>query len=106
MFWLAALVIVCLAANNPAQSDETQPSTPAPVSFTKEVAPILVQKCQACHGAADPKGDYQLTSFELLLKPGASSSSAITPGKMPARYSHCTQSGVCEKDLLTRQVAG
>ena len=40
-----------------------------------------MQKCLACHGAADPKGDYQLTTFELLLKPGASSSASVTPGK-------------------------
>ena len=64
-----------------ARADEPQAGVPAAVSFTKEIAPLLVQKCQACHAAADPKGDYQLTTFELLLKPGASSSASVTPGK-------------------------
>ncbi len=45
------------------------------------MAPIFVQKCQACHGPADPKGDYQISSFELLSKAGASSSPSVTPGK-------------------------
>ncbi len=66
----------------PAVADEPAPAAaPAPVSFVKDVAPILVAKCQACHAAADPKGDYQLTTFELLMKPGASSAAAVTPGK-------------------------
>jgi mono/diheme cytochrome c family protein len=75
-----SFAVGCLAACGSLSADEPQAAAPAPVSFTKEIAPVLVQKCQACHGAADPKGDYQLTSFELLLKPGASSSASITPG--------------------------
>ena len=31
--------------------------------------------------AADPKGDFQLTSFEMLMKPGGSGTASITPGK-------------------------
>jgi WD40 repeat protein len=54
---------------------------PAPVSFTKEVAPILVQKCQACHGMPDPKGGYQVLNFNLVMKPGDSDSPSITAGK-------------------------
>ena len=53
----------------------------APVSFTKDVAPILVKSCQACHGPQDPKGAFQLTTYELLLKPGESGAVSITPGK-------------------------
>jgi mono/diheme cytochrome c family protein len=65
---------------NAVQADEPAPAA-APVVFSKDVASVLVQKCLACHGAADPKGDYQLTTFESLLKPGASTSAAVTPGK-------------------------
>jgi WD40 repeat protein len=45
------------------------------------VAPILVKNCQACHGPRDPKGNYQVTSFQLLAKPGESESAPIVAGK-------------------------
>jgi hypothetical protein len=80
-YWFLSFVVGCFAASGSLWADEPQAGAPAPISFTKDIAPILVQKCQACHGAADPKGDYQLTTFELLLKPGASSSASITPAK-------------------------
>jgi len=57
------------------------PAAPAPVSFTKDIAGVLVQKCAACHGPSDPKGDYQLSTFESLIKPGATSADPITAGK-------------------------
>jgi len=56
-------------------------AAPAPVSFIKEIAPIFVRKCQACHGASEPKGEYQLSTFELAMKEGASASPSITAGK-------------------------
>ena len=51
---------------------EVKPAAPAvesptPVSFQKEIAPFLVQNCLACHGDKDPKGEYQLNTFESLL---------------------------------------
>ncbi len=52
-----------------------------PVSFRNEVAPILAKHCVACHGAADPKGDYQLQTFAALMKAGESHEPSITPGK-------------------------
>lgn len=52
-----------------------------PVSFKNDVAPILVAQCLTCHGPSDPKGDYQLHTFEKLLTAGASASEAVVPGK-------------------------
>ncbi len=52
-----------------------------PVSFTKDVAPVLVKKCQACHGSNEPKSDYQLHTFALLQTAGATTSLPITAGK-------------------------
>ncbi len=79
----AAVAAQPAAAPAPAAATPTQPAEgqPAPVSFIKDIAPLLVTKCQACHGPSDPKGDYQLATFELLVKPGASSTDAIAPGK-------------------------
>ena len=57
-----------------------------PVSFTREVAPILVRNCQACHGQREPKAEYQLLTFRNLLAPGESQSPPITPGKPGESY--------------------
>ena len=73
-----------------AQAAEEKPAAPAtepaaeaapPVSFQKDIAPFLVQNCLACHGEKDPKGEYQLHTFESLVKHGYSDSPIVTPGK-------------------------
>ena len=60
---------------------QAQEQSAAPVSFSKNVAPILLQNCQACHGPNDSKGGFQLFNYTSLMKPGDSSSASITPGK-------------------------
>lgn len=52
----------------------------AEVSFSRDIAPILVAKCQTCHGAEKAKGKYRLHTFDWLIKPGSSDDPAITPG--------------------------
>ena len=39
-----------------------------PVSFSKEVAPILQQQCVGCHKEGKAKGRYRLDTFEQLRK--------------------------------------
>jgi len=56
----------------------------APVSFTRDIAPILQQKCVTCHGPEKSKGGLQLHTFATLLKGGESKEPSITPGQ-PAR---------------------
>ena len=56
---------------------ESKPDSAA-VSFSQQVAPIFVKNCLACHGQREPKGGFQLYTFELLMKPGDSSSPPIT----------------------------
>ena len=51
-----------------------------PVSFVREIAPILRDKCLTCHGPEKAKGEYRLDTFELLQKPGASKAAPITAG--------------------------
>src|SRR5437588_2538370 len=55
-----------------------------PVSFTNDIAPILVQKCLTCHGAEKNKGGFRLDTYESLLKPGSSKEPSITLGKPEA----------------------
>jgi hypothetical protein len=51
------------------------------ISFTDQVAPVLVSKCLSCHSAEKAKGEYRLHSFEALLLPGKSKAPAVVPGK-------------------------
>lgn len=56
---------------------QEQAAAPAPVSFSKDVAPVFLKNCQACHGQNDPKGDFQLFNYATLMK----AEGAVTPGK-------------------------
>jgi len=43
-----------------------------PVVFSRNVAPILLQQCTACHNAKKAEGGYRIDTFAELLKPGDS----------------------------------
>lgn len=43
-------------------------ATAAPVSFKNDIAPLLLAKCQACHGAKKAKGEYRVDSYAELMK--------------------------------------
>jgi WD40 repeat protein len=51
------------------------------VSFTKEIAPIFVAKCLACHNAEKAKGGYRLHNFDALMKPGSSKDAPVVAAK-------------------------
>lgn len=48
--------------------------------FEKDIRPILVAKCQKCHGDENQSGGLRLTRRDLLLK-GGDTGPAVTPGK-------------------------
>jgi hypothetical protein len=47
--------------------------------FEKEIRPLLVEKCQKCHGGAKVRGDLRLTDRALVLKGGGRGPAAV-PG--------------------------
>ena len=51
-----------------------------PVDFAREVRPLLVKRCLACHDAEHAKGGLRLDSREAALKGGKSKQSTLTPG--------------------------
>ncbi|TLD71603.1 hypothetical protein FEM03_05530 [Phragmitibacter flavus] len=57
------------------------PLTAAPVSFSKDLAPILADKCLGCHEEDNDKGGYRVDTFHALLQPGDSDETPVTPGK-------------------------
>ncbi len=56
----------------PARGDDNKPpaAPDAPVSFHRQVLPILQRKCQGCHQPAKANGKLNLTTFEALKAGG------------------------------------
>lgn len=79
-----ALWLMLTASSRPLRGADAPP----PVSFVKEVAPILVERCQACHGPEKAKGKFRLDTFDRLRKPGSSGDPVLTPGKPDASTLH------------------
>jgi WD40 repeat protein len=52
------------------------------VSFVRDVAPILIAKCQACHGAKKAESNYRLDSFNALMQPGDFAAPLVTAGDL------------------------
>lgn len=52
------------------------------VSFSSQVASILVDNCVACHGAKKAEGGYRIDTFEYLTKSGDSGSAPVTASKI------------------------
>ena len=52
----------------------------SPVSFRNEIAPILVEHCQTCHGPAEQRGGYRLDTFDFLTRNEDAATPVLTPG--------------------------
>jgi hypothetical protein len=76
---LHAVLLILLLGITPASFAQTAPKSGA-VNFAEDIAPILLNKCQVCHGPDKSKGNYRLHTLEMLLKPGSSKEAPITPG--------------------------
>ncbi|MEO1983971.1 MAG: c-type cytochrome domain-containing protein, partial [Fuerstiella sp.] len=55
------------------------------VSFKDDVAPWMVNICLRCHSGANPRGGYNITTFEQLLS-GGDTGSTIVPGDPGGSY--------------------
>src|SRR5262245_5525602 len=51
-----------------------------PVLYEKDIEPILVKKCQYCHSGAIKESQFDIGSFEGLMK-GGKRGKAVLPGK-------------------------
>jgi WD40 repeat protein len=51
-----------------------------PISFAKQIAPVLREKCLTCHGPEKAKGKFRLDTFELMNQPGSSKLSPLVAG--------------------------
>jgi hypothetical protein len=54
------------------------------VSFSKDLAPILLDKCLTCHHEKKAKGRYRVDTFEQFFKTGDSGEAPVTAGEPDA----------------------
>lgn len=82
------LLAACLLTASPSLYAADQPvkQADAPVSFYRDVRPLLQQHCQGCHQPAKPMGGLVMTGHADLLKKGDSDQPAVVPGKPEASY--------------------
>jgi cytochrome c553 len=73
---LASLVVLSLAV----AASAAEPSRQDVEFFEKQVRPVLVEKCQSCHGAKRQQGGLRLDSRSALLK-GSDGGPVIVPGQ-------------------------
>ncbi|MEX2174187.1 MAG: c-type cytochrome domain-containing protein [Pirellulaceae bacterium] len=50
-----------------------------PVSFKRDVAPVLLNNCLACHGPKKAEGGYRIDTFERAVAPGDSTQPGFLP---------------------------
>jgi hypothetical protein len=50
----------------------------AQVSFKKDIAPVLINNCLACHGPKKAEGSYRIDTYERAIAPGESATAAFT----------------------------
>lgn len=87
---LSVMLAAVFIAGNFAVADE-KPIVPAkvalgrPVSFEKDVYPILDANCIACHNIAKKEGSLVLESVEALMK-GGDSGASVVAGKPDESY--------------------
>lgn len=68
----------------------------SPVSFRRDIAPILQDSCMACHGAKKAEGGYRVDSYEELLKAGDSGEVPVAAN--PSDPSELVRRIVCEDE--------
>ncbi len=72
--WMILLAACCLAGNFHPVSFVNAAD---PVSFRKDIAPILLDRCVACHGPKKAEGGYRADSFERAMKEGDSAAAGF-----------------------------
>ena len=67
------IVAICLSFSACLCADE--------ISFTREIAPLLLKRCAGCHGAKIAEGAFRLDTFELLMEAGDSGEATVVAGE-------------------------
>ncbi|MBA4187796.1 MAG: hypothetical protein C0467_07230 [Planctomycetaceae bacterium] len=104
-FRLLSTLLASAALASAASAADAKPATPnQPVSFNKQVRPILQAKCQGCHQPAKAQGGYVMTEFSKLVAVGDSGKKAVVPGKPKESelVNHITPDAKTHKALMPK----
>jgi len=52
-----------------------------PVSYARQIKPLLEKRCEDCHSGDEPKGQFDVTSVENLKNHGKKAGPGVIPGK-------------------------
>src|SRR5689334_1822170 len=95
-FMLALVLSVWLSAVTRGRADEppatglksgSATAAAKPLSFMRDVAPILVRNCIACHNPKKTEGKYVMTTFAQLAKGGKQGEGiTLVPGQPDESY--------------------
>jgi len=91
MQWFLLIAVILPAARLDAQEEKPRGKNEqqipqikldrkSPVSYEKEVEPILVNKCAFCHSGNIKEGKFDLSSYDNLMR-GGKRGPAVVPGK-------------------------
>jgi hypothetical protein len=75
-----SIALLLTLAGSARTADPPAPDAVAVEFFEKEIRPLLVEKCQKCHGETKTGGGLNLTSRATALK-GGETGPAVVPGK-------------------------
>jgi WD40 repeat protein len=78
---IAAAALACLLLAAP----PAHAAPAVPISFIRDVAPILRESCFGCHGAKNPKGKLDMTHYASFRK-GGTKDDPIVAGKPDESY--------------------
>jgi WD40 repeat protein len=82
LFPLISILSVCALVSIISLRAGAEDDSTKSISFVREVAPILVSKCQSCHGTKTAESNYRLDSFAAMMQPGDFGTAPITPGDL------------------------
>src|SRR6266540_3744848 len=74
-----ALAGVAVPAPQGSNGATPAPMPPMRVDYQRDVKPLLVARCYACHGNGQRLGDFQIDSRDGVLK-GGKTHPAVVPG--------------------------
>ena len=76
--WSLAIVVLLILLPGQSQADV--------VDFKRDIAPILEERCWACHGEEEQESELRLDRRVNMLRGGNSGLSAVVPGKPEKSY--------------------
>jgi WD40 repeat protein/mono/diheme cytochrome c family protein len=82
----AVAAILALAGLGLSAQEKAPAPAPTKVSYDKQIRPILQSQCHGCHQPAKAKGEYVMTTFDRLLKPGESKKAPVVAGQPAKSY--------------------